>query len=119
MKFQDADSDDAHRELWLQQIERSWSNVPHIHAIVSMVSTLTAGVSLLCSVVMRCLGHIMLSYLLTLELQRDLSSAIFVWQSPVATLQCFWSQLSADCRDLLDRIFVVDDAKRITIDQIR
>ena len=37
VKFQDPDSDDAHRELWLQQIERTWSNVPHIHAIVNMV----------------------------------------------------------------------------------
>jgi hypothetical protein len=43
VKFKDVDSDDAHRELWLQQIERSWSNVPHIHAIVNMVGTLTAG----------------------------------------------------------------------------
>jgi len=29
------------------------------------------------------------------------------------------SQLTLECRDLLDRIFVVDDARRITIDQIR
>ena len=28
-------------------------------------------------------------------------------------------QLSLECRDLLDRIFIVDDARRITIDQIR
>ena len=38
VKNPDADSDEAHRELWQQQIENSWSKVPHIRPIVGQAS---------------------------------------------------------------------------------
>lgn len=112
-------------ECRLQQVGQPWTGIPHIRQAIKRVRPLYE----LCMLVYLNIHFIRCWWVADLHIKQNQGYSIpsqRLGQDPIPSVGILCSalkpillQLSPDCRDLLDSIFVVDEKKRISIQEMK